>query len=129
MNDHSSRRIVANTFKQPTRVPCRRQVMDTYLVLLHVEFTLPCTVTSHAVRSYRTLSPLPRCIIDKQLITSKAVCSLLHLSSGYPAQPLAGTLPYVARTFLPFSLNIKIYLLKTAIVWFTKQRIITNISK
>ncbi|AKD39319.1 hypothetical protein I927_00365 [Pasteurella multocida OH1905] len=24
-----------------------------------MEFTLPCTVASHAVRSYRTLSPLP----------------------------------------------------------------------
>ncbi|SLJ83639.1 hypothetical protein DABAL43B_0424 [Psychrobacter sp. DAB_AL43B] len=31
----------------------------------------------------------------------KAVFSLLHWSSSYPAQPLAGTLPYVARTFLP----------------------------
>ena len=30
-----------------------------YLVLLRVEFTLPHTVTSGAVRSYRTLSPLP----------------------------------------------------------------------
>jgi len=59
VNDHSSRRIVANTLEQPTRVPCRRQVMDTYLVLLRVEFTLPWTVASHAVRSYRTLSPLP----------------------------------------------------------------------
>ncbi len=29
------------------------------MVLLRVEFTLPRTVTSRAVRSYRTLSPLP----------------------------------------------------------------------
>ena len=33
--------------------------METYLVLLRVEFTLLCTVTRHTVRSYRTLSPLP----------------------------------------------------------------------
>ncbi len=33
--------------------------MDPYLVLLRVEFTVPQTVTSCAVRSYRTLSPLP----------------------------------------------------------------------
>ena len=30
-----------------------------YLVLLRVEFTVPRTVTSRAVRSYRTLSALP----------------------------------------------------------------------
>jgi len=29
-----------------------------------------------------------------------AVFSLWHFPSGYPAQPLAGTLPYGARTFL-----------------------------
>jgi len=29
-----------------------------------------------------------------------AVSSLWHFPSGYPAQPLAGTLPYGARTFL-----------------------------
>ena len=33
--------------------------MGAYLVLLRVEFTVPRTVTSRAVRSYRTLSPLP----------------------------------------------------------------------
>ncbi|GAA6731023.1 hypothetical protein YIM73518_07860 [Thermus brockianus] len=29
-----------------------------------------------------------------------AVSFLWHFPSGYPAQPLAGTLPYGARTFL-----------------------------
>ena len=33
--------------------------MNPYLTLLRVEFTVPRTVTSRAVRSYRTLSPLP----------------------------------------------------------------------
>jgi len=33
--------------------------MDSYLVLLRVGFTTPQTVTSCAVRSYRTFSPLP----------------------------------------------------------------------
>ena len=33
--------------------------MGSYLVLLRVGFTMPRTVTSRAVRSYRTLSPLP----------------------------------------------------------------------
>jgi len=33
--------------------------MNPYLTLLRVEFTVPRTVASRAVRSYRTLSPLP----------------------------------------------------------------------
>ena len=33
--------------------------MSSYLVLLQVGFTLPRTVTSRAVRSYRTISTLP----------------------------------------------------------------------
>ena len=35
------------------------KVLEPYLVLLRVEFTLLPTVTSGPVRSYRTLSPLP----------------------------------------------------------------------
>ncbi|GGD51044.1 hypothetical protein GCM10011357_03700 [Lacimicrobium alkaliphilum] len=65
------------------------------MVLLRVEFTMPQTVTSCAVRSYRTLSPLP------PGEPGLAVCSLLHLSSACAAQALPGTLPYGARTFLP----------------------------
>ena len=49
--------------------------MDPYLVLLRVEFTVPQTVTSCAVRSYRTLSPLPDPIPKNR---PSAVCSLLH---------------------------------------------------
>ena len=33
--------------------------MSSYLVLLQVGFTIAVPVTSHAVRSYRTFSPLP----------------------------------------------------------------------
>src|SRR5690606_23688419 len=43
------------TYPNPVRVA----PMDSYLVLLRVGFTVPQTVTSCAVRSYRTLSPLP----------------------------------------------------------------------
>jgi len=59
VDNHSSRRIIANTLKQPTRIERGPRHADAYLVLLRVEFTMPWTVTSHAVRSYRTLSPLP----------------------------------------------------------------------
>lgn len=59
MDEHSSRRIVTNTLKQPTRVQRGQRHTDTYLVLLRVEFTLLHVVTNGTVRSYRTLSPLP----------------------------------------------------------------------
>ena len=44
--------------------------MDSYLVLLRVGFTIAVPVASHAVRSYRTFSPLP----DR----GRAVSFLLH---------------------------------------------------
>lgn len=37
----------------------RAALSGSYLVLLQVGFALPCAVTRHAVRSYRTISPLP----------------------------------------------------------------------
>ena len=59
VNDHSSRRTITHALKRPTRIQHGPCLMDSYLVLLPVGFTSPWTVTSHAVRSYRTLSPLP----------------------------------------------------------------------
>ena len=54
--------------------------MGTYLVLLRVRFTVPRTISSRAVRSYRTLSPLP--------VLRKAIGGLLSaalaVSSRYP---------------------------------------------
>ena len=52
---------------------------------------MPQTVTSCAVRSYRTLSPLPEKL---------AVYSLLHFPYAHAPLPLAGVLPNGARTFL-----------------------------
>src|SRR6185312_3098582 len=54
---------------------------------------LALVVTNEAVRSYRTLSPLP--------ILRPAVCFLLHCPASYLDWPLTSTLPYEARTFLP----------------------------
>ena len=53
-------------------------------------------VTRRAVRSYRTVSPLPRAPGRRR----SAVCSLWHFPAGRPDRPLAGTLPCGARTFL-----------------------------
>ncbi len=57
---------------------------------------MPRTITRRAVRSYRTLSPLP--------VPKKAIGGLLSaaLVVGSRPQTLSGTLPYGARTFLPF---------------------------
>ena len=58
-NSHSSGMYVAIHLKQPTRIQRGSRHADSYLVLLRVGFTMPQTVASCAVRSYRTLSPLP----------------------------------------------------------------------
>jgi len=72
---HSSRPAIAHWLKQPTRVQYGPYLVNPYLALLRVEFTVPRTVASRAVRSYRTLSPLPDPISGPS-----AVCSLLHWS-------------------------------------------------
>src|SRR6187431_672277 len=53
---------------------------------------LAIAVTSNAVSSYLTLSPLPP--------LRAAVFFLWHCPAGHPGWPLATTLPYGARTFL-----------------------------
>jgi integrase len=65
-------------------------------------------VTRRAVRSYRTVSPLPRAPWRPRRDASpsepprrrSAVCSLWHFPPGRPDRPLTGTLPSGARTFL-----------------------------
>jgi len=59
MDNHSSRDSVTEILKRPTRIQREARIADSYLVLLQVGFTLPPCVTTGAVRSYRTLSPLP----------------------------------------------------------------------
>ena len=59
VDSHSSRPAIAHWLKQPTRVQYGPYHVNPYLALLRVECTMPRTVASRAVRSYRTLSPLP----------------------------------------------------------------------
>jgi hypothetical protein len=54
-------------------------------------------VTDCAVRSYRTLSPLP---VPSRSSRPSAVSFLRHFPSTHVAQTLSGALPYGARTFL-----------------------------
>ncbi len=51
------------------------------------------TVTSRAVRFYRTVSPLPR--------LNTAVCFLWHFPSGHPGRGLPGTVPRWSPDFPP----------------------------
>jgi hypothetical protein len=65
-----------------------------YLALLRMGFTLPRRVATRAVRSYRTISPLPA------PCGTSAVYFLWHFPWAHTPQALPGTLPYGARTFL-----------------------------
>ena len=57
-------------------------------------------VARSAVRSYRTVSPLPPSCFAKAKKDRSAVCFLLHFPSAHAAQALPGTLLCGARTFL-----------------------------
>ena len=65
-----------------------------YLVLLQVGFAVPLTVTTHAVRSYRTFSPLPRRLRGIRRYLSVA------LSVGSRLPGVTWHLAHGARTFL-----------------------------
>ena len=58
---------------------------------------MPYLLAQDAVRSYRTVSPLPPRRVSPP---RSAVCSLLHFPSRRRAWPLASLLPVGVRTFL-----------------------------
>jgi len=94
VDNRSSGISVTADLKQPTRT--RRGPRQQVPIWSCSEWGLPCrSVARLAVRSYRTISPLPR-----SLAARSAVCFLLHWPSARAAQVLPGTLPYGARTFL-----------------------------
>ncbi len=98
--NHSSGATVTGCLERPTRESVRdrrygsRRLLP-YLVLLRTGFTVPRRVTTRAVRSYRTVSPLPA------PCGASAVCSLLHFPWARAPQALPGVLSDGARTFLP----------------------------
>ena len=93
LGSHSSGMPVTRHLKQPTRIQCGSHLQDSYLVLLQAGFTVPWTVTSHAVRSYRTLSPLPVSVVQHRLRRSTLCCTFRRLSpprrylAPYPLEP------------------------------------------
>jgi len=98
--NHSSAARIAAAVEQPTRTleRIRADPLRPYLVLLRRGFAVPSTLTCDAVRSYRTVSPLPPMLACAR--TGSAVCFLLHFPSRHRAWPLASLLPVGVRTFL-----------------------------
>ena len=102
VGNHPSGACVAARLERPTRKHLRaagagpQACAFPYLVLLQVGFAVPSSVATDAVRSYRTLSPLP----SPHRCSAWAVCSLLHFPWARAPQALPGTLPCGARTFL-----------------------------
>src|SRR4051794_6816670 len=108
-DDHSSRPVIADRLQQPTRKrrtgrPVRLSPGASLFGLAPCG-VLPATrVTTGAVRSYRTFSPLPRVPMNTRIVSSttgdEAVYFLCHFPSGCPDRVLPGTLPCGVRTFL-----------------------------
>jgi hypothetical protein len=73
--------------------PCDRSLP--YLVLLPMGFAVPPNVATGAVRSYRTISPLPA-----PLARHLGGIFLLHCPWAHAPQVLPGIAPCGARTFL-----------------------------
>jgi len=112
VDSHSSRRNVTVTLKQPTRRHCGPQ--HSLPIWSCSRWGLPCrSVAGLAVRSYRTISPLPA-----SRRTAGGIF-LLHFPSARAAQALPGTVPCGARTFLGIVSN-------DATVWPTPPRALSH---
>jgi hypothetical protein len=109
-DDHSSRPGIARGLQRPTRQPRTGRPFDMPLSLAgrpHVGAALfglaPCgvlpatTVTGGAVRSYRTISPLPSSATRE--VGRYLFCATVP--SDCSARALPGALPSGVRTFLP----------------------------
>jgi len=113
-DDHSSGMPVTGHLKRPTRRHLRAAGCQRHASLFGLApegVYRAAHVTADAVRSYRTLSPLPATGTNPE---TSAVCFLLHFPSTHAAQALPGLLPCGARTFLR-------RLAATAIVWPTPR--------
>ena len=101
-DDHSSRPAVTNRLERYTRERGRAApMMSTNRPCTRVGFAWPTRSPGPPVRSYRTLSTLPKPVSRLPATHPKvrctdayvAVCSLLHLPPGLPDRALPGTLP------------------------------------
>jgi hypothetical protein len=98
-DNHSSSPVITDGIKRPTRRLRTGSPGNASLFGLAPCGVLPATrVTTSAVRSYRTFSPLPTFAPS---VLRWAVYFLCHYPSGHPDRALPGALPYGVRTFLP----------------------------
>lgn len=117
MDSHSSGTCVTTGLKRPTREPCGPHAwanpMPPYLVLLRMGFTLPLSVAASAVRSYRTISPLPRanpgryifCGTFRRLAPPRRYLAPCPMEPGLSSTPATGTATVwpTPLTVYPFS--------------------------
>ena len=95
LDDHLSRTRVTVRLKHATRMHGRAAVWHSYLRLLQMGFSKPrCCQRAGALLPHR-FSFSPACAGEFTF--------LWHFPSGRPAQPLAGILPFGARTFLTYA--------------------------
>src|SRR5204863_8283272 len=101
MGGHSSRRRIAPPLKQPTRATSRNEAhVPPLFGLAPGGVCRAVSVAGDAVRSYRTLSPLPRI---RNAPRRSALCGTfpgVAPAGRYPAPYIHG-----ARTFLPGHLS------------------------
>ena len=81
LSNHSSRARVTTEPQATYPNPTRAAPKDSYLVLLRAGFTMPQAVASCAVRSYRTISPLP---VSKLLTIGGIFSAALSVDSRLP---------------------------------------------
>jgi len=101
LDGHSSGTPVAGRLARPTRAesagtrlrptPCGASAVRPYSVLLPVGFAVPRPLPARAVRSCRTVSPLPAGHPGRTPDGVMAVCSLWHCPWGCPRRALPGT--------------------------------------
>ncbi len=80
--------------------PWQPRLPPSCLVLLPAGFTEPSWSPSLLVRSYRTVSPLPREPLSEDNRTREAVYFLWHFPGPRGRWALPTTVPFGARTFL-----------------------------
>ena len=104
--DHFSRTPIARHLWQPTRDSRHTCVIGagraSSLIWPCSEWGLPCRRCYQQTRGSLT-PPFHPCLCSHPKVEPSAVCSLLHFPSRYHARPLAGTLPFGARTFLEWA--------------------------
>jgi hypothetical protein len=115
LDSHSSGMRVAAQLKRPTRKPHVSHMRGRQAPLASLFGLAPggvcraADVATRAVRSYRTISPLPA-----PLARHLGGIFLLHFPWARAPQALPGTVPYGARTFLH---PRELALTRTATVW------------